>query len=492
MSLARNKTFLVSIVLLFGILAGIVVSARISFIPRAVSSQLSFDLEKAVENVSAKVGKAVVSISTERIQKVSSRYYVNTPFGASLLEDEFFSNFFNGFFGKPPDSEIKQQGLGSGVIIDREGNILTNEHVVAQADKITVTLSDGRVFNAKIKGTDTRSDIAVIKIEGQNFPCAELGNSDTLKIGQWVVAIGNPFGYAISNPEPTVTVGVVSALHRSLGKISPQERDYGDLIQTDAAINPGNSGGPLVNLKGEIIGINAAIFSTSGGYQGVSFAIPINSAKRIASSLILGKKVVYGWLGIVIQDFNKLNANAAGPENGVLVAGVVENGPGRKAGIKEGDIIIKFAGKDIKNVSDLLNAVKEAQVGNIVSVDYIRNKTRLSVKIKVEERQENLLTIALAFGARVTNNFWRGIKIAEITPEFAVKYNIRIQGGVVITEVAPNSEAEEAGLMQGDIIIEINRNYINSFDTYSILAQNVKGDCLIRTLRGFFVVRAKQ
>ena len=204
-----------------------------------------------------------------------------------------------------PDRDYKQVGLGSGVIIDSSGYILTNQHVIDQADKIKVTLSDGREFKGEIKGQDARSDLAVIKIVAKDLPAVELGNSEKLRIGEWVVAIGNPFGFALEGAEPTVTVGVISALHRSLGKILSRNRDYTDLLQTDAAINPGNSGGPLVNLKGEVVGINVAIFSTSGGYQGIGFAIPINAAKRIISQLIAGKEVLYGWLGITIQDLTE-------------------------------------------------------------------------------------------------------------------------------------------------------------------------------------------
>jgi serine protease Do len=252
-------------------------------------------MEDAVINVANTAGKAVVSISAERTTKVSTgrRFVYRSPFGESPFgEDEFFRKFFDDFFGQMPEREYKQFGLGSGVIVDPQGYILTNEHVIDGADKIKVTLPDGREFKAELKGEDPRADLAIIKINAHNLPAAAWGDSDNLRIGQWVVAIGNPFGFALQNPEPTVTAGVISALHRSIGKSVGRDRDYNDLIQTDAAINPGNSGGPLVNLKGEIVGINVAIFTTSGGYQGIGFAIPSNAAKRIMSNLIQGKKIL--------------------------------------------------------------------------------------------------------------------------------------------------------------------------------------------------------
>ncbi|HDN85752.1 MAG TPA: trypsin-like serine protease, partial [Candidatus Omnitrophica bacterium] len=262
------------------------------------SAQSIRDLEEATIKVAEKVGKAVVSISTV-VRKKMGRWEFEPPF-----EDEFFRRFFEEFFGEFP-RERKEIGLGSGVIIDKDGYILTNEHVIQGAEEIKVRLPDGREFKAEVKGVDKRSDLAVIKINAHNLPVAELGDSDNLKIGQWVVAIGNPFGFAIESPQPTVTVGVISALHRYLPRIGKRERFYDDLIQTDAAINPGNSGGPLVDLNGKVIGINVAIITTSGGYEGIGFAIPINRAKRILGKLIRGEKILYGWLGITIQDLNE-------------------------------------------------------------------------------------------------------------------------------------------------------------------------------------------
>ncbi len=450
--------------------------------------------EEAVVNVADTVGKAVVSISAERTQKAGGirRYYFGQAPQDGPFEDEFFRRFFEDFFGEIPEREYKQVGLGSGVIIDREGYILTNEHVVGDADKITVTLPDGREFKAQLKGTDKRSDLAVIKIEGRDFPAAGLGDSDGVKIGQWVVAIGNPFGYAIHNPEPTVTAGVISALHRSLGKISA-DRDYNDLIQTDAAINPGNSGGPLVNLKGEVIGINVAIFSTSGGYQGIGFAVPANSAKRIVSRLIEGKKIVYGWLGIMIQnlDENLVNYFGLTEKKGVLVSKVIKDSPAEKAGIKEGDIILKLDGQETNNVNSLLKIVGETPVGKSVHAGLLRDKQKISLEVKIEARPEDIAEEAIPKESpRQTESYWRGIEVKEITPELSRKFNLSEQQGVVITDIKPNSPADEAGLISGDIILGINRIYIDSLNTYKRLIKGISGDCLVRTARGFFVLKS--
>ena len=246
------------------------------------------EMQQHFVDVAKRIGPAVVSISTEVTEKVQMQ-----------SRDEMFNQFFEDFFGQMPQREFKQRGLGTGVIINADGYILTNEHVVHGADKVTVTLPDGREFKGETKGADIRSDLAIVKIAAKNLPFAELGNSDAVKIGHWAIAIGNPFGFAVGGNEPTVTVGVISAIHRSIR--GPMDRDYSDLIQTDAAINPGNSGGPLVNLDGKVIGINAAIFSTTGGYQGLGFAVTSNKAKAILDQLIQGKKIRYGWLGVNVQ-----------------------------------------------------------------------------------------------------------------------------------------------------------------------------------------------
>ena len=464
---------------------------------RALEPQGAYpaSFEEAVEKVADTVGKAVVSISIEHTEKVGAssarRYQFGGP-GGGPMEDEFFRRFFEDFFGELPQREYKQLGLGSGVIIDPRGYILTNEHVVGEADKIAVTLPDGREFKAEIKGVDKRSDLAVIKIEGRDFPAVGLGDSDNLRIGQWVVAIGNPFGFAIHNPEPTVTAGVVSALHRSLGRIS-SDRDYGDLIQTDAAINPGNSGGPLVNLKGEIVGINVAIFSTSGGYQGIGFAVPSNSAKRIVSRLIEGKKVIYGWLGITIQNLDDKLAAYFGlaDKKGVLVSRVLEDSPAAKAGIENGDIILKLDAKETNNANVLLKIVGNSEPGSKIKLDMQRDKKPLSLNAIIGSRPENIDEAGKPAVRETSSDYWRGIKVEAITPDSAGKSRLGGYAGVAVVDVQPDSPAEEAGIVSGDVILEINRIYIDSITVYKNVIQAAKGDCLVRTVRGFFVIKSE-
>ncbi len=496
----RRKSFYIISSVLIGLVIGLIIAARFDFsppgetVPFAETHPLEYagDFKDAVVNVAQITGKAVVSISTEHIRRFGGRrrYYFGAPFEDFFGNDEFFRRFFEDFFGEIPEREYKQMGLGSGVIIDAEGYILTNEHVISGADKITVTLPDGRKFKAEIKGEDARSDLAVIKIDAHNLPVAKLGNSEELRIGDWVVAIGNPFGFALENPEPTVTAGVVSALHRSLGRAASRGRYYYDLIQTDAAINPGNSGGPLVNLKGEVVGINVAIITTTGGYQGLGFAIPINNAKRILSRLISGKEILYGWLGVTIQDLTPELAGHFGLSNtkGALVANVLADSPAQKAGIKEGDIIRKFGGKEIDNVRQLLNEVSKSEVGKRVKVEVWRNKQQIPLEVEIGERPESLEEISLAEEA--AGAAWRGIEVEEITPELMKRFRIEQEKGVIIVDVKPRSLADDAGLIPGDVILEVNRTKINNLSDYQKIIKKLEGDALIKTQRGFFVIKS--
>jgi len=452
-----------------------------------------FDLEKATMDVAQRVGVAVVSISSVKVEKVGGRrYYFGSPFGGSPFEDEFFDKFFEDFFGGTPQREFKQRGLGSGVIIDPQGYILTNEHVVGGADKLTVKLSDGREFEAEIKGVDPRSDLAIIKIDADKLPVAGLGDSDDVKIGQWVVAVGNPFGFALENPEPTVTVGVVSALRRTLGRVASGDRDYSDLIQTDAAINPGNSGGPLVNLDGQIIGINVAIFSTSGGYQGIGFAIPINSAKRVLDQLIEGKRVLYGWLGVNIQDIDENLANYFKLKNqeGVMVVKVLEDTPAKKSGIKEGDIIVSYNRKKITDVRNLVKRVGETQVGKRVPVEVLRDGKKVTLQVQIGERPDPFAE-EIESKEKVATEEWRGLSVESIDSAIAKRYGIEEEYGVVVIEIKPNSIADQSGLMVGDVIMSMNRRQIKNLKDYSSAVKSIKGDALIRTNRGYFVIKAK-
>ncbi len=490
--LRKSKVKIWILALCFGAVFGFLLAARLNLLPPTKAeyevAKLPAINEQALENsfvaVAKKVGPAVISISTERTEKVGGPRTYFRFFGDDELE-RYFEDFFRDFFGEIPKREYKQRGLGSGFIIDEEGYILTNQHVVQGADKITVTLPDGRRFEAELKGSDVRSDLAVIKIKAHNLPVLKLGNSDEVKIGQWAIAVGNPYGFAVGSAEPTITAGIVSALNRSLPQ-THQRRNYTDLIQTDAAINPGNSGGPLVNLKAEVIGINVAIFSPSGGNLGIGFAIPINAAKDILDRLIAGKKVLYGWLGISIQDLDEELAGyfAISDQQGALVIKVLKASPAEEAGFKEGDVIRRFAGKAVKDVRGFLREVGKIEVGKVVPVEIIREKKPFTLRVKVAERPEDFEQIT-----RVHELAWRGMEVSKITSDLARRYRIREREGIMVTHVEPDSPASEAGLMPGDVIISINRRRIKDMKDYESAIKDVQGNVLIRTERGFVVLK---
>lgn len=489
----RNRYFLVFGIAI-GMVVGIVISTRlrlsaVSDAQTAGAGAFSTDInsmETAIEKVAAEVGPAVVSIGTEQTEKIGGRgYYFGSPFEG----DDSFNKFFEDFFGQMPEREFKKQGLGSGVIIDAEGYVLTNEHVVADADKITVTLPDGREFKGEVKGTDPRSDLAVIKINASNLPFAELGDSDEVRIGQWAVAIGNPYGYALHSPEPTVTVGVISALHRSLPRTGRRDRDYNDLVQTDAAINPGNSGGPLVNLKGEIIGINVAIFSVTGGYQGIGFAIPSATAKQIVGRLIEGKKVLYGWLGVTVQDLNKdLAEHFNLKENkGVLVANVLKGSPAEKGGIKAGDVVESIDGMQVDSVRELLKIVGREEVGAKVKIGVLRDGKASVLQVEIGERPDDVEEMLKT--APEEAGQWRGLAVQEVTPEIARRFRLEQDRGLVVVDVKPRSPADDSGIMPGDVIISINRQQIDTLSEYEKITARIKGNALVQTSRGYIILR---
>jgi serine protease Do len=454
----------------------------------------ALSLQDAFVKVSKDVGPAVVSISTERTERYQTRYY---PFAGS--QDRFFDDFFNDFFVQGPEREFKRIGLGSGVIIDRIGYILTNEHVIQGADKISVTLPDGREFEGHLTGSDTYSDLAVIKIEPKGeLPFVKLGDSDSTQIGNWAIAIGNPFAFAVRNPEPTLTVGVISALHRSLPVTDKRTREYSDLIQTDAAINPGNSGGPLVNIYGEVIGINVAIFTLSGGSEGIGFAIPVNTAKKILNDLMQGKKVLYGWLGVIIQDMDTNLADYFGLSDkaGVLISRVVENSPAEKAGLKSGDIIISIDSEKTKNTQDLIRFVLKRAIGEKVALGVLRNAKAYSAIVEIGERPEDKSVAAqkkieAPQATKQMPMFWRGLGVSDITTEIAQRFKLSAESGVIVTAVQPGSPAEQAGIRQGDVIYEINREFIKGMKDYADSAGKASGDALIGTYRGYVVLKEK-
>lgn len=501
----RNKKFyLVLIAVIIGFVAGLIVSVKMDLMPGSHAEGISVineavdetaktaetkerasvcELEKAMIKVAEETGKAVVSVSTVRTEKVGC------PFEFFGNED-MFKRFFGDYFGEMPQKEFKQEGMGSGVIIDKEGYVLTNEHVVTAAEEITVKLPDGREFKAEVKGADPLNDVAILKISAENLPVAELGSSDNLKIGQIVLAIGNPFGVYLQTSEPTITMGVISALHRHLPQTRNNQRFYGDLIQTDAAINPGNSGGPLVDLNGKVIGINAAIFSSTGGYQGIGFAIPIDTAKSVMGKLSEGKKILYGWLGVNIQDITDdlKEYFKLADKNGVLIAKVLPDSPAEKSGLKEGDVIKTLDGKEIKDARELFMNVGNAEVGKEVKVDIIREGQPIIVTVKIGERPEEMSHASKKEASSVISN-WRGIEVRNITNEIVAHYGVLEGKGVIVSSIISSSIAAQSGLEIGDIIYSIGKQEINSTEDFDKVTNALKGNVLVQTQKGYLVLK---
>jgi serine protease Do len=369
------------------------------------------------------------------------------PFGNMPELRKFFKDM-------PREQQRHQGGLGSGVVIDASGLILTNNHVVRDGQKITVRLHDGREYKAAMVHTDPKTDLAVLRIEGaDHLTAAKLGDSDQAEVGDWVLALGNPFGL-----EGTVTAGIVSAKGRGIGL---NERE--NFIQTDAAINPGNSGGPLVNLDGAVIGINTAISSNSGGSEGVGFAIPINLAKWVAGQLTTGETVHRARLGVMIQPLTHELAQQFGlkAREGVLVAGVSDDSPAAKAGLKPGDVIVEFAGKKVATPQELQGIVEESAIGRQQTVVVVRDGKRMDVKVGLTEATGDAVA---ADGSHAPSSTIAklGMELQDLTPDVAAKLKIHAEHGVVVTDVQPGSAAEKAGLSGGMVIVEANRKTVKS------------------------------
>lgn len=405
---------------------------------------------------------ATVNISTTTAPKKKMRQV--HPFqGDERFRDFFGDDFFDKFFDQMPQSEMPSKSLGSGFIIDREGYIITNNHVIEGADAIKVKLSDKEEFDATIVGRDKKTDIALIKITPPpGLPVVTLGDSDALKVGEWVMAIGNPFGL-----DQTVTVGIVSAKWRKLG-MGP----YEDFIQTDAAINQGNSGGPLFNTRGEVVGVNTAIFSTSGGNIGIGFATPINLAKSVVRQLKEKGRVVRGWLGVIVQTVTPDLAKSFGLEQkeGALVADIDLKGPAAKAGIKKGDIIIAFNGTPIREMDQLPLLVAQTPVGSKGDLTIIRDGKKISKTVEIGELQDE----EGAAPAEETGSDDLGMELADMTEALARRYDIEETAGVLVTYVEPNSPAAEAGVRPGDIITQVNRKDIADLEEYNKIVGEVR------------------
>ncbi|SDP37106.1 DegQ family serine endoprotease [Desulforhopalus singaporensis] len=411
---------------------------------------------KAFVNVVKKAKPAVVHI---RVEKTTTRNYQ----GLQGLDEMFNHPFFEQFFGPqfrqqlPKQREFKQRGQGSGFIISKNGFILTNNHVVAGADVIKVALADEREFTAKVVGTDPQTDVALIKIDDpENLPVLPLGDSAALEAGEWVIAIGNPFGLS-----QTVTVGVVSATGRSSIGIN----EYENFIQTDAAINPGNSGGPLLNGAGEVVGINTALFSRTGGYMGIGFAIPINMAKSIEKQLQEHGKVTRGWLGVAIQDVTKDLAESFGLKQagGILVSQVQDDSPASAAGLQQGDVIVRLDNHKLADVSDLRNRIAMLQPGTKVLLHIIRDGREKKIQVTISEQPADMAQNS-AVPASENSLEKYGLAVQELTDELAEKFGYETGSGLIVSDVAPESPAALAGLNPGVLIEEVNRKPVSSFE----------------------------
>lgn len=394
-----------------------------------------------------KNGAAVVNISTT--QKIKHPPTSRQPFKGEQIPEGPFGDLFRHFFGDEEGREFEDfdsKSLGSGFIISKDGYVLTNYHVIKDANEIIVRLSDRRELVAEIVGSDPRSDIAVLRIEGDDLPVVEIGNSDSLKVGEWVLAIGSPFGFDYS-----VTAGIVSAKGRNL----PRE-NYVPFIQTDVAINPGNSGGPLFNLDGKVIGINSQIYSRTGGFMGLSFAIPINMVMSVVDQLKSSGRVARGWLGVLIQDVTRELAESFGMDKprGALVAKVLPDSPAEKAGFQVGDVVLKFDGKNIVRSSNLPPVVGMTDVGKNVKVEILRNGKKKNLTVNLGELPEEDATIASAPQPKAAEDNKLNIVVTDLNAEQRNNLEIK-ENGVLVSNVS-SGPARKAGVRRGDVILMIN------------------------------------
>ncbi len=434
-------------------------------------------------SLSEMASPAVVNIRTVKTVKGGGpgfRHFQRSPWG----KDHPFNEFFERFFGEDFQREFKQRSLGSGFIIDKDGYVVTNNHVIEDADQIMVKLKNGKEFEAEIVGRDPNTDIALIKIKsGKDLPYVEPGDSDALKVGEWVVAIGNPFGL-----EHTVTAGIVSAKGRVIGS-----GPYDDFIQTDASINPGNSGGPLLNMSGEVIGINTAIVATG---QGIGFAIPMKFAKGVIEQLKDRGEVIRGWLGVAIQDLNEELAEYYGVQGqkGVLVTEVFPEDPADKAGIKPKDIVIEVNGKKVTASRELSRTIADIGVGETAKILVLRDGKKKTFNVKIAKREESKL---ISRRSPQDEGDELGIRVTNLSAEIARRFNIPETEGVIVVGVESDSKGSEAGIRAGDMIKEINHREIKTVDDYlTVLGQIETGETInffIQRLNaGFLVVKLKK
>ena len=403
------------------------------------------NLVHGVKHVATALRPSVVSISTEStIQPQPGIQQFEIPFGNPFFDDELFRRF------EVPQGSLKQRGLGTGIIVRQDGYIVTNNHVIRGANRIQVSLSDQKEYQATIVGRDVETDLAVLKIDADGLQPANWGSSDDLSVGEWVVAIGSPFGL-----DQTVTAGIVSALGRQVGLAS-----YENFIQTDAAINPGNSGGPLVNLKGELVGINTAIKSRTGVYSGIGFAIPSSLARKVIGQIIENGGVSRGFLGVLIQDLNTELAESFGYQemDGVLVSEITPDGPAAKAGLQAGDIISELNGQKVRSADQIRNEVADMRPGSELELKLFRNGQWLQKIVTLEERQlEKMLTVGNGLAQEKL-----GIRVETLSDRYREQLGIQIESGVIVTQVNRNGLGASVGIARGDVILSVDGKQVTS------------------------------
>ena len=409
-------------------------------------------LAEAFKYVATSVRPCVVNItSVKRVKAAGRRRFRDPWFEEHPFRDFFGEDWPDRFFGPPGGGQdFVQRGLGTGVIVRADGYILTNHHVVKDADEVQVRLSTGQLSPAEVVGADPKTDLAVIRVKADNLTPATLGVSEEVRVGEWVIAVGNPFGL-----DQTVTAGIVSAKGRAnVGLV-----EYEDFIQTDAAINPGNSGGPLVNLRGEVVGVNTAIVSRSGGYQGIGFAVPIDLARVVMDKLIETGRVDRGWLGVVIQDLNEELAKSFGFQgtDGALISGVTPGGPAEKAGLKAGDVVLRFDGEPVKSVKELRHRVAGTSPGKTVEVEIWREGKTRTVEVKIE-----LLDAEALAAARRGRPDELGLTVGPLPNDLARTLRREGEQGVLVRTVTPGSAAARQDIRPGDVILRVDGRAVGS------------------------------
>ncbi len=496
---ARNRKLFASLLVVLtlgvGILIGTIVSGRVgatrpffSLGTTPLAKPDPVQMSSTFASIVNRVQPAVVNISTTQIVERNPKNRQHGGQGGDPDGDQDqFQDFFNRFFNSPDDADQAERSLGSGVILDKKGYILTNNHVIEQASKIQVQLNgDQTLYTAKVVGTDEETDLAVIKIDaGKELPIAQLGNSDGIQVGDWVLAIGSPFGL-----QATVTAGIISAKDRS----NVGARQFQRFIQTDAAINPGNSGGPLVDLAGQVIGINTAIITGSRGYEGVGFALPSSTALTVYNQIVTSGHVTRGSIGVSFsedQSNNTVLLKELGADYGIVLQSVEPGSPAEKAGLQPGDVITSLNGKAVRTGNDLVNPIADSPIGDKMRVSYIRDKkeheTAVTVadrtKIFPEQASDNDSDNGESQSEAAPAEF--GLRLEELTPDRAKKFQYGTQHGIVVTDVEPASFSEDIGFGRGDLIVEINHTAVSSIADYRRIVSGLKpgDDVLFKVIR---------